>query len=102
MSRLEVQSNYKQGALENYNSPRKARCWRVAKRRPVPTPGAHESTPCAHPDLFEKLRLVITEESFLLISGKLQNIDNVIHVRAKRIERLAHQELVGSASYDFH
>ena len=60
------------------------------------------SNAVVHPDLFEKLRLVITEESFLLISGKLQNIDNVIHVRAKRIERLAHHELVGSTSYDFH
>lgn len=42
------------------------------------------------------------EKSFLLISGKLQNIDNVIHVRAKRIERLAHNELVGGVLYDLH
>jgi error-prone DNA polymerase len=52
--------------------------------------------------LFERLRLLITEESFLLISGRLQNVENVIHVRAQRIERLQHGQLVGSASYDFH
>ena len=60
------------------------------------------SNAVVHPSLFEKLRLVITEESFLLISGRLQNVENVIHVRAQRIERLPHEELVGSASYDFH
>ena len=60
------------------------------------------SNAVVHPRLFERLRLLITEESFLLISGKLQNVENVIHVRAQRIERLAHEELVGSASYDFH
>src|SRR6266436_9623941 len=38
------------------------------------------------PDLFEKLRLVITQESFLLIEGALQNTDNVIVVRARHIE----------------
>jgi error-prone DNA polymerase len=60
------------------------------------------SNAIVHPDLFEALRLVITEESFLLIEGQLQNVDNVIHVRAERIERLNHEQLVGSASYDFH
>jgi error-prone DNA polymerase len=60
------------------------------------------SNAVVHPNLFERLRLLITEESFLLISGKLQNVENVIHVRAQRIERLAHERLVGSASYDFH
>jgi len=60
------------------------------------------SNAVVHPNLFEKLRLVITEESFLLISGRLQNVENVIHVRAQRIERLQHEQLVGSASYDFH
>jgi error-prone DNA polymerase len=54
------------------------------------------------PDLFEELRLIITEESFLLIEDGLQNVDNVIHVRAEKIERLQHEQLVGSASYDFH
>ena len=38
------------------------------------------------PDLFEKRRLVITQESFLRITGKLQNDGGVIHVKAARIE----------------
>ncbi|MGI8965653.1 MAG: OB-fold nucleic acid binding domain-containing protein, partial [Limisphaerales bacterium] len=54
------------------------------------------------PKLFEELRLVITEESYLLIEGKLQNSDNVIHIRAEKIERLPHENLAGSSSYDFH
>jgi error-prone DNA polymerase len=60
------------------------------------------SNAVVHPKLFERLRLLITEEPFLLISGRLQNVENVIHVRAQRIERLQQGELVGSASYDFH
>jgi error-prone DNA polymerase len=54
------------------------------------------------PPMFEANRLVITEESFLMIEGPLQHVDNVIHVKAERIERLNHGSLVGSASYDFH
>ncbi|MDB6025807.1 MAG: dnaE2 [Verrucomicrobiales bacterium] len=54
------------------------------------------------PKLFEELRLLITQESFLLIEGKLQNSENVIHIRAEKIERLTHGDLAGSASYDFH
>jgi len=60
------------------------------------------SNAIVRPDLFEALRLVITEESFLMIEGELQNVDNVIHVRAEKIERLKHEQLVGSTSYDFH
>jgi error-prone DNA polymerase len=60
------------------------------------------SNAIVRPDLFEELRLLITEESFLAIEGELQNVDNVIHVRAQKIERLQHEPLVGSTSYDFH
>jgi error-prone DNA polymerase len=52
--------------------------------------------------LFELQRLVITQEAFLIIEGKLQNVDNVIHVKARRIERLNHDSRVASPSYDFH
>jgi error-prone DNA polymerase len=52
--------------------------------------------------LFEKLRLVITQEPFLIITGKVQQSENVILLRATHVERLPHEELVGSASYDFH
>lgn len=54
------------------------------------------------PKLFEKSRLVVTQESFLIIEGKLQNKDNVIAIQARHIEALPHGELTGSASYDFH
>jgi error-prone DNA polymerase len=53
------------------------------------------------PPMFEANRLVITEESFLVIEGRLQHIDNVIHIKAEKIERLGHGEFAGPASYDF-
>jgi error-prone DNA polymerase len=54
------------------------------------------------PPMFEANRLVITEEPFLLIEGRLQQIDGVIHVKAQRIERLEYNPSVASRSYDFH
>jgi error-prone DNA polymerase len=54
------------------------------------------------PPIFEAHRLVITEEPFLLIEGRLQHIDGVIHVKAQRIERLPYDASVASRSYDFH
>jgi error-prone DNA polymerase len=54
------------------------------------------------PALFEAQRLVITEESFLLIDGKLQHVDNVIHVKAWHIQRLQHTALTSAKSHDFH
>jgi error-prone DNA polymerase len=54
------------------------------------------------PPMFEANRLLITEESFLVIEGILQNVNNVIHVKSERIERLQCDPAVASASYDFH
>ncbi|MEO5717549.1 MAG: OB-fold nucleic acid binding domain-containing protein, partial [Chthoniobacterales bacterium] len=53
------------------------------------------------PDLFERIRLVITEEPFLLIEGEVQNTDNVVLVKARRISPLPHAQLAGSESHDF-
>jgi error-prone DNA polymerase len=53
------------------------------------------------PQLFERYRLLITEEPFLLIVGVMQNVDNVIHVKAGRIEALQFRELMLPASHDF-
>ena len=53
------------------------------------------------PDSFEKHRIVLVEEPFVLIEGVLQNQENVISVKARRIQALpAH----GAAppSHDFH
>jgi error-prone DNA polymerase len=54
------------------------------------------------PDLFERFRLVITEEAFLLIEGEVQNSDNVVLIKTREIRALVHQQLVGSESHDFH
>ncbi len=54
------------------------------------------------PDLFERLRLLITEEPFLLIEGEVQNSDAVVLIKTRDIKPLAHQQLVGSGSHDFH
>ncbi|MEY2480801.1 MAG: error-prone polymerase [Verrucomicrobiota bacterium] len=54
------------------------------------------------PDLFERFRLTITEESFLLIEGEVQNSENVVLIKTRDIKALSHSELIGSESHDFH
>jgi error-prone DNA polymerase len=54
------------------------------------------------PALFERLRLVITQEPFLEIEGPVQNTDNVIVIKARRIKPLPQDKLAASASHDFH
>jgi error-prone DNA polymerase len=54
------------------------------------------------PQLFERARLRITEEPFLIIEGVLQNTDNVVHVKARSISPLRFDELAVPASHDFH
>jgi error-prone DNA polymerase len=63
------------------------------------------------PDLFERYRLLITEEDFLLIEGEVQNSDNVVLIKTHQIKPLVHDEsatadpsfggLVGTQSHDF-
>lgn len=53
-------------------------------------------------DLFEKLRLVITQEPFLEIEGFLQNQENVLSVFARDIRALEAPSLPFAESYDFH
>ena len=52
------------------------------------------------PDRFEEDRLVIVTSPYLMIEGKVQNVDNVIHVQARKIERLESVLPVGR-SHDF-
>jgi len=54
------------------------------------------------PDLFERVRLLITEEPFLVIEGRVQNSENVVLIKAEEIRALAHAPLVGTDSHDFH
>jgi error-prone DNA polymerase len=53
------------------------------------------------PQLFEKEHAVIVHQQFLLIEGRLQNQDNVVSVKARRIQPLGltHAE---TTSHDFH
>ncbi len=50
------------------------------------------------PDLYEANRSLVTYAKFLLIEGSLQNVDKVIHLRAKHIEELD----VTAAPIEFH
>jgi len=42
-----------------------------------------------HPDLFQRNRLLVSSEQFLMVEGILQNQDNVISVKAERVMPLA-------------
>ena len=54
------------------------------------------------PDLFERMRLTITQERFLRITGIAQTRQGLPLVRAEQIERLACPLLSGTVSHDFH
>jgi error-prone DNA polymerase len=53
------------------------------------------------PDLYDRDRLVVTRSKFLLVEGKLQNQDGVIHVKAVRLMELSNCALE-LQSHDFH
>jgi error-prone DNA polymerase len=63
------------------------------------------------PDMFERFRLAIIEEAFLMIEGEVQNSDGVVLIKAREIRPLAHlpamlamqagEQLIGSESHDF-
>lgn len=54
------------------------------------------------PSLFERLRLTITQEPALRITGPLQKVSNVTHVKAEIIEPFREAELPTQTSHDFH
>ncbi len=54
-----------------------------------------------NPQLFQKNRLLITSEQFLMIEGILQNQDNVISVKAARVGALSITQ-APTSSHDFH
>jgi error-prone DNA polymerase len=54
------------------------------------------------PDLFERFRLLITEESFLRIEGVVQKSEGVVLIKARELKPLSHDQLAGSESHDFH
>jgi error-prone DNA polymerase len=60
------------------------------------------SNAIVHPNLFERFRLLITEEAFLLIEGEVQNSEDVILIKARTLKPLPHKDLAGADSHDFH
>jgi error-prone DNA polymerase len=54
-----------------------------------------------HPDLFQKNRLLLSSEQFLMVEGILQNQDNVISVKADRVSPLSITR-APTLSHDFH
>jgi error-prone DNA polymerase len=65
-----------------------------------------DETYCANaivrPPLFEKARLVINLEPALVITGRLQNEDGVIHVMAEEIAALPVLGLPEQPSHNYH
>jgi error-prone DNA polymerase len=53
------------------------------------------------PQLFERYRVELVDHPFLLIEGALQNQDNVISVKAHRVEPLSFK-VAAAQSHDFH
>ena len=53
------------------------------------------------PDLFQKNRLLITAEQFIMVEGILQNQDNVISVKAERVAALSVTQ-AHTSSHDFY
>lgn len=53
------------------------------------------------PDFFERERLTVTRNRFLLIEGLLQNNDGVVHIKADHISPL-NSAAIEIASHDFH
>lgn len=53
-------------------------------------------------EFFDQHRLVVKQEPFLRFRGRLQNIDNVVHVKAEAVSRLYVGGLPEGRSHDFH
>ena len=54
------------------------------------------------PDLFERQRREILSHPWVTVEGKLQNVDNVVHVLASRIVPIVWSMNAGAPSHDFH
>ena len=53
------------------------------------------------PDFYDKNRMVVLNERFVLVSGVVQNQDNVVHLKARSIQPLA-VSAAPTPSHDFH
>ena len=84
--------------------------WVIVRQRPGTAKGfvflsLEDETGIANvivtPQLFEKNRLALVDYPFLFIEGALQHQDNVVSVKAKRVEPL-HMTIESMGSHDFH
>jgi error-prone DNA polymerase len=53
------------------------------------------------PDFYDKNRMAVLKERFVLVSGVVQNQDNIVHLKARSIQRLA-ISAAAAPSHDFH
>ena len=97
------------GQLRNGNSVRVAG-WVIVRQRPGTAKGfmfltLEDETGVTNiivtPQLFDRYRLVLVDQPFLMIDGALQNQDNVVSVKAKHIRSLSFQ-IPAAPSHDFH
>jgi error-prone DNA polymerase len=84
--------------------------WVIVRQRPGTAKGfvflsLEDETGIANvivtPQLFEQNRLALVDYPFLLIEGVLQHLDNVISVKARRVEPLE-MKIQNPGSHDFH
>ncbi|MFN2493450.1 MAG: DNA polymerase III subunit alpha [Pyrinomonadaceae bacterium] len=84
--------------------------WVIVRQRPGTAKGfvfltMEDETGVANviitPQLFDKYRLILVDHPFLLISGTMQNQDNVISIKAKRVKALSFN-VTAAPSHDFH
>jgi error-prone DNA polymerase len=54
------------------------------------------------PSLFERNRLLVAQEPYIRVVGKVQKAQGTIHVIARRVEALRLEDAPESASHDFH
>jgi error-prone DNA polymerase len=94
----------------NNGSAIKVGGWVIVRQRPGTAKGfvfltLEDETGVANviitPQLFDKYRLVLVDHPFLLISGTLQNQDNVVSVKAGSVQALSFT-MTAAPSHDFH
>ena len=69
--------------------------------KPVGETGGGIANAIVTPDVYERNRILLTSGRFLMIEGILQNQDNVISVKARRIHSLS-VTAAETESHDFH
>lgn len=100
------------GELKNLHNGKRVKVagWVIVRQRPGTAKGfvflsLEDETGIANiivtPQLFELNRLALVNYPFLLIDGVLQHQDNVVSVKAKRVEPLE-MKIESTGSHDFH